>query len=115
MQSVELWTLASGPARGMDVLFESRKTQIQGVWEGDKERTQEVLAKSIEKITLNPIKFQGAMGASVEVGIYDTVEADRKRGSHLAMTTHGKTLAAPALNQFAAAADDGPLACFSHA
>ncbi|MCR4345908.1 MAG: hypothetical protein NUV55_01690 [Sulfuricaulis sp.] len=59
---------------------------------------EQVLAKSIEKLSIHPIKLQGAMGAPVEIGMRDAIEADRKRRSHFAMTTHNKTHAAPAFN-----------------
>ena len=44
-QSVELWTLAAGPARGMSVFFEGRNTHVEGIWEGDKQKTEGILAR----------------------------------------------------------------------
>ena len=45
IESVELWTLACGPARGMSALFEGTNTHVEGVWDGDRERTEEVLTR----------------------------------------------------------------------
>lgn len=77
--------------------------------------TQQVRAKSIEKITFYPIQFEGTVCAPIEIGMRDAIEANRKRGGHFAMTAHDKTHATPAFNQFAAAANERSFVRCNHA
>ncbi len=76
---------------------------------------QQVLAKGVEEVAFIPVEFQRPVRAAVEIGVHGAAKTDDKGGSRLAMTTHRKANPASAIYEFAAAADDGLLACCSHA
>jgi hypothetical protein len=65
-----------------------------------------VLAEGVEKISLVPVKFQGAVGAAVEIAVRHTVETDYEGGSLLAAAENRKTKSTPAFRQIVAATDD---------